>query len=144
MQYSTLEGTWDLISYELHLADGIVLHPMGEGVRGILMYGAGRRVAVQLMDPDRPNFQESDWLKGTPEEIKAAFEGSLAYFGTYELEEEKGMIVHHIRGCTFPNWVNTDQRRILELEGDRLTLITPPLHISGEELVGRLSFRRAR
>lgn len=142
MDKSDIVGAWKLISYELRLRDGIVIRPMGEGVQGILMYDAGGNVVVQLMDPDRPMFASGDWLKGEPDEIKAAFEGSLAYYGTFELEDYKGMIVHHIKGCTFPNWTGTDQERIIELSGDKLKLITPVISLSGEELVGHLTFQR--
>ncbi len=142
MEQSDIVGAWKLVSYELRLRDGIVIHPMGEGVQGILMYDAEGNVVVELMDPDRPPFASGDWLQGTPEEIKVAFEGSLAYYGTYELEKDKGMIVHHIKGCTFPNWTGTDQERIIELSGAQLKLITPTISISGEELVAHLTFRR--
>ncbi|MBI4788623.1 MAG: lipocalin-like domain-containing protein [Chloroflexi bacterium] len=144
MDKEQIVGTWNLISYELRLRDGIVIRPMGEGVQGILMYDAQGHVVVELMDPERRYFESGDWLKGTPEEIKEAFEGSLAYYGTYELEEHKGMILHHIQGCTFPNWSGTDQERIIELAGDKLKLITPMISLSGEELVGHLTFQRAQ
>src|SRR4030067_3798281 len=104
MDKEQIVGTWSGVSYELRLRDGIVIHPMGEGVQGILMYTADGYVVVQLTDPDRRNFESGDWLRGTPEEIKEAFEGALAYYGTYELENHKGMILHHIKACTFPNW----------------------------------------
>ncbi len=143
MNKQQLIGTWKLVSFELRLADGILIRPMGEGVQGVLIYTPDDRVVVQLMDPERPRFAEDDWMRGTPEETKTAFEGSLAYYGTFELEKHKGMILHHIQGCTFPNWVGTDQERIIELVDNELTLITPMLALSGEQVVGRLAFRRA-
>ena len=32
----------------------------------------------------------------------------------------------HIEGAAYPNYVGTDQRRFFKIEGDRLTLRTPP------------------
>ena len=53
--------------------------------------------------------------------------GFLAYFGTYTVDEKAGVVVHHVEGASFPNWIGTDQRREFTLSGRRLTLRTPPL-----------------
>jgi hypothetical protein len=52
----------------------------------------------------RKPFASSDWLWGTPAEIKAAFESYRAYYGTCEVDEKKGTITHHIEAGSFPNW----------------------------------------
>ncbi|GEM_PF-6774270 len=44
-------------------------------------------MAVQIMRSDRPAFASGERLEGTQEEIKAAFEGYFAYYGTYEVNE---------------------------------------------------------
>lgn len=58
MDNNDIVGAWKLVSYELRLRDGIVLRPMGEGVRGILMYraalfqtGPGRSRSALLNSP---------------------------------------------------------------------------------------------
>ena len=65
-------GVWRLISYEFRLADGILLRPMGQGVRGLLVYERSGYMMLQVMDPEHPLFESGDWLKGAPEEIQAA------------------------------------------------------------------------
>ena len=80
-----------------------------------------------LARPDRPLFVSGDSGRGTPEEIKAAFEGFCAYCGTYEIDEKLGMVTHHVDSHSFPNWVGTDQQRLFGLDGRRLTLRTARL-----------------
>lgn len=137
-------GVWKLASFEFRLADGIVIHPMGSGVVGALMYDPSGYMALQLMEPDRPKFESGDWLRGTDEEIKAAFEGCMAYYGTFEIDEPKSMIIHHVQGSTFPNWVGVDREQYYEFSRDRLTLTTLPMQLAGEQAVGVLIFQRAK
>ncbi len=136
-------GVWKLASFEFRLADGIVIHPMGSGVVGALLYDPSGYMALQLMEPDRPKFESGDWLRGTDEEIKAAFEGCMAYYGTFEIDEPKSMIIHHVLGSTFPNWVGVDREQFYEFSHDRLMLTTLPMSLAGEQAVGVLIFQRA-
>ena len=43
------------------------------------------------------------------------------------MDEKDGTIVHHVEGASFPNLMGSDQRRTFVLEGNRLTLSTPPI-----------------
>ena len=99
---------------------------------------------MQLMRRDYPAFGSGDRLGGTLDEIKTAFEGYHAYFGTYTVNEQERMITHHIEGCSFPNWVGVDQKRFFDLKGDRLTLRTPPLLMRGGQATGYLIWERAK
>jgi lipocalin-like protein len=122
-----LVGTWRLVSNEQHGPDGTVTEIWGSHPRGRLMYDAGGRMSVQLMNPARKNFASEDRLAGTPEEVRQAFEGYLAYFGSYTLNAKEGMVIHHVEGSSFPNLIATAQRRLFTLSGNRLTLRTPPM-----------------
>ncbi|MHA2204100.1 MAG: lipocalin-like domain-containing protein, partial [Candidatus Hodarchaeales archaeon] len=42
-------------------------------------------------------------IKSTLEEIKSAYEGFIAYFGTYEINNKEGTVTHHWEGSLFPN-----------------------------------------
>jgi predicted ATPase len=75
-----LIGTWHLVSSEFRHADGEVTYPIGKNAVGLLIYTAKGYMAVQLMRTDRPTFASNDAFQGTPEEIKAAYEGFTAYF----------------------------------------------------------------
>jgi len=107
------------------------------------MYDANGHVSVHIMRPDRPAFASGDQLEGTPVEIKSAFEGFIAYYGAYEVNQEEGIVTHHVEGSLFPNWVGSAQRRFFEFSGNRLTISTPPIPMGGEKIVGLLIWERA-
>ncbi len=144
MSRDQLLGIWKLLSYEFRLSDGIVIRPMGQGVQGILMYDPSGWMALQVIDPERPKFATNDWMSGTPEEAKSALDGCMAYYGTFELNDYKGTIVHHVQGSSFPNWCGIDREQFYELKGNHLTLLTLPMTMSGEQLVGQLAWERIR
>ena len=72
-------GTWRLVSFEMRRSDGQTVYPFGRDIIGVGCYDAGGNVSGQLMRSNRPAFAINDPQKGTSEEIKAAFEGYLAY-----------------------------------------------------------------
>ena len=123
-----LVGTWRLVSTEQHLTDGTrrpgpIYGPNGAGC---LMYDSTGRMCVILLNPDRPRWHSED--DPTPEEIQSAMEGFIAYYGTYEVHETEGFVIHHIEAHLVPNWVGTEQKRYFVLSKDRLTLkVAPPL-----------------
>ena len=138
MTHDPFIGTWRLVSAEYRYADGHVVEYLGANPLGVLTYDAFGNMAVQLMRRDRPAFASGDRLGGALNEIKAAFEGYHAYFGTFTVDEKAGIVTHHIQGCSFPNWVGVDQKRFFDLEGNRLNLRTPPLLMHGDQAVGYL------
>jgi hypothetical protein len=137
-------GAWKLVSAQYRRANGEILEMYGDHPIGVLMYAADGNMSVHIMRRDRPKFAVADRLGGTPEQILAAFQGYLAYFGTYTVDEEKRAVTHHIVGCLLPNWVGVDQVRFFEFNDNRLTLRTPPLMIGGAEAVGHIVWERAR
>jgi hypothetical protein len=128
-----LIGTWRLQSCEGRSADGQVIYPYGEAPEGMLMYDAHGHMIVILMRRSRPLFVGGDVLRGTAEELRAAFEGFDAYCGTYTLDVSQATVTHHLVAARFPNWVGTDQVRHVTLRQDRLALSTPPILGGGTE-----------
>jgi len=137
-------GAWKLISLEQRRSNGEVSYPMGQDAEGWIMYDGSGHMCVQLTRPNRPKFASNDFLKGTPEEIKSAFESYFAYCGTYEVNEKEGFVIHHIQLSLFPNWIGTDQKRFFEFSGDRLTLSTPPFQANGTQQTLRLVWERLK
>ena len=52
-------------------------------------------------------------------------QGSIAFFGTYAVEDGGKTLVMRIENGTFPNWAGVEQRRGLTLNGDEMTYTTP-------------------
>ena len=139
-----LIGTWRLVSFEYHLANGTAVEAYGARPAGLLVYDANGLMAAQIMNPDRPRFVSGDRRKGTYEELHAAVEGYIAYFGTYDVNEAEGYVTHTEAGDIFPNAVGTNQRRDVELEGDRLVLSVPPVVLGGERMTALVVWERVR
>jgi len=145
VQNKQLTGTWKLISCETRSSNGEVAYPYGKDPFGMLMYDpCGKLFFALLMRRDRPKFASNDPWRGTPEEIKAAFEGFNAYCGTYEVNEEKGTVTHHVEGSMFPNWVGMDQIRFFKYSDDQLLLSTPPILLGGKQSTAHLIWARTR
>jgi hypothetical protein len=121
-----LVGTWKLVSCVGHLLDGQITYPYGPNPAGVLVYDADNNFNAQIQAPGRPLFESGNLLKGSMEEIKAAFEGYVAYYGTYEVEEGAGNLTHHVQGSLFPNWIGVDQTRQFEVSDNKLSLTTSP------------------
>lgn len=131
-QSQKLVGTWNFVSFEARSSKGEAIHPLGKDPYGMVMFDTGGNMCALTMRRDRPKFASNDASRGTPEEIKAAFEGLIAYCGTYEVNEEKGTVTYHIEGSWFPNLVGTDQIRFFEFSGDQLIIKTPPVPAGDE------------
>ena len=137
-------GAWRLLSFEIESDDGTVVHPFGPGVQGSIIYTDSGRVSAQVMRSDRPSFAAGDQMRGTPEEIEANYTGCISYYGTYELDDGGGFVVHQVEGSLFPNWEGEGQKRFFEFSGDRLKLSTPPTQWGGGQVVGVLVWERIK
>jgi hypothetical protein len=137
-----LVGTWRLVSYESKDSAGGVQYPFGEAAVGQLLFDANGHMSAMLMKPDRPPFASHDLHRGMDAEVRAAFDGFIAYFGTYTIDPAKQTVTLHVQGASYPNWVGGDQLRYYRFHGTRLVLTTPPVQISGRSLVTTLLWER--
>jgi len=140
--FAPIVGAWKLITFEFRKADGNVIYPFGERALGSIIYTESCRYSAQLMRIDRPKFTSGDQMKGTAEEIESNYKGCISYFGTYEIDFENSLIIHHVEASIFPNMEGRDQERFFELSENRLQLRTPPIKLDGEKAVGILLWER--
>src|SRR5438046_2940246 len=120
----SLIGTWCLQSWESRSEDGRGTYPFWPDAVGYLAYTADGYMLGTIACRDRPPFVDPDLRSWSPVEKTAAVDTYLTYCGRYEVRE--GMAIHHIELSLFPNWIGADHVRFFELEGDRLTITTPP------------------
>lgn len=55
-----------------------------------------------------------------------------------------GKVIHHVEVASVENWVGTDLVRTLQIDGERLTLGTPPLLVGGKIQTTELVWERLR
>ena len=140
MGTNPLIGAWRLVAYEGHTGDN-VLYPLGEDAAGYIMYTHDGYMSVSMMAAGRTNFAGGDMFAGTDEEKIAAAGSYVSYCGKYEYLGDR--VIHKIEAAFFPNRVGTEQTRFVHLEGDTLTLTTPPMVLAGETRKGRIVWQRA-
>src|SRR5262249_58882218 len=61
---------------------------------------------------------------GAAQQLRAAYMGYIAYYGTYEVASDGRTVTHHVEGALNPAWVGGDQVRRLRFDGERLVLST--------------------
>lgn len=135
-------GIWKLLSFESEADDGTVTYPYGKSVAGLVMVDARGYFSAHTMDMKRPSFNIPDPRGGTPVEMKAAFEGYSGYYGTFDIDETKGVIVFHIEGAWLPNWIGSDQVRYYRLNGNHMTVSTATMLFGGKKVIGKLIWER--
>src|SRR6185369_15357593 len=136
-----LVGTWTIVSNDNVAPDGTKRQIFGANPKGILIFESNGRYAQIFVRPDRPKFKANNRLQGTPEEIKAAYEGALVHFGTWSVTETDKTIVVKTEGALYPNQEGTQgQRTIVTLTADELKLANPA---SGAGGTTEAVFRRA-
>jgi hypothetical protein len=113
-----LVGHWTLLSYDTFHPDGSIGRPYGDAV-GRLCYDGHGNMSGQVMRPGRQPVAHRD--EGV-RNVRAAYAGYVAYFGTYEVSAAGDTVTHHVQGSLNPSWVGGHQVRRLRFDGDRLIL----------------------
>jgi len=88
-----------------------------------MIFTADRHYSWQVFRSDRPKIVSKNRMNGAAEENAAILQGSLAYFGTYSVDQATKTITTVVEGSTFPNWLGTDQKRTLEVSGGEMKFI---------------------
>ncbi len=94
-----LVGTWTVTSQEQARNDGSKVERFGANPKGITIFEANGRFATILARADLPKLASSDPMKPSPAEAMALAVGSVAYFGTYTVDEPR----LKIEASTLPN-----------------------------------------
>jgi len=136
----SLVGTWCLLSCESEDDSGQISYPFGHDPAGFITYGADGRMAVQFGRADRPGIVTGDWFNAPDAEVAAAARPYFAYCGTYSYADQT--VTHHVELSLLPDWIGIEVVRSVAIDGDRVTLTTPPHPIEGRPLRSRLVWQR--
>src|ERR1700704_3329899 len=105
-------------------ANGTKSELFGPNPKGSMIFESNGRFSQIGTRSDLPKFGTNNRATGTADENKAVVQGSIAYFGTYSVNEADKSFTVQIEGTTFPNWTGTAQKRGLSISGDELTFTT--------------------
>ena len=115
--------------------------PYGPNPKGTMIVDANGRFSITVLRSDLPKFASNNRMTGTPEENKAIVHGTIAYFGTYTIDESIHVLTVNVEGSTFPNFDGGTQTRILSFSGDEVTYFNPTPSMGG---TAKVTYRRAR
>jgi hypothetical protein len=116
-----LVGTWTLVSSDQVRSDGSKLQQFGANPKGINVFeGNGHFFlmiassgSLMVASADNPKIVSIDPSKANSGEIGGLNVESIAYYGTYTVNEAEKVAILHIDASTFPNQVGTDQKRTI-------------------------------
>jgi hypothetical protein len=121
-----LVGTWTLISSDQVRPDGSTVKQFGSNPNGINVFDTNGRFFLMIASADNSKIASNDRRKEHAEEFGGLTVESIAYYGTYTVNEAERVAILHIDASTFPNQVGTDQKRtITSLTADELRYSTP-------------------
>ena len=147
-----LHGVWELVSLEDHQPDGKIVYWLGRAVTGTIAYTPGGRMFVQILGDPHPRFTAGNVFSpsgrtllppAANDEIRTAYGGYYAYFGTYDLDENKRVVTHHVASSLRPQEIGLNLERPYELTGDRLVLRYPVSDDGGGTNTRVIVWRRA-
>ena len=123
-----LVGSWSLVS---NTTSNSSVQAFGAN-DGFVVFESNGRFSLSLVRSDLPKFASNNRATGTADENKAVVQGSIAYFGTYSVNEAEGSVTLHIERSTFPNWDGGDQKRtITSLTAQQMTYTNPAASTGG-------------
>jgi hypothetical protein len=122
-----LVGTWTLVSSDQVLPDGSKLKQFGANPKGINVFDANGRFFLMVAGADNSKIASKDpGSRTNSEELDGLIVQSIAYYGTYTVNDAEKVVFLHLDASTFPNQIGTDQRRtITSLTADELRYSSP-------------------
>ena len=136
-------GVWELLVWETIVDDKVVGYPLGEKAFGFIAYHPVGFMSVNISAPNRVRVEGEDPFGGDPKLLALDAKGYLSYCGPFSVISENE-VIHHLKLCSFENWVGTEQHRYAHLDPDKetLTLSTRPMLTQGKMGANRLIWER--
>jgi lipocalin-like protein len=135
-----LHGTWVLVS-SVTDKDGKKTEQFGSGAMGMMTLDPAGHFMLTIIGPDLPRFASNNRAGGTSEENKAVMSKSIAMIGTYSHNRTDKTLTFNVERSTFPNWNDTQQKRVIvAVSKGELKYVTPTASSGG---VGTVTWRRA-
>jgi hypothetical protein len=139
-----LVGTWTLVSSDQVRPDGSKVQQFGANPKGINVFDPNDRFFLMIANPgllrvasaDNRKIVPNDLSKTNSEEFGGLIAESIAYYGTYTVNETEKVVTLHLDASTFPNQIGTDQERtVTSLTADELTMkYSNPAAMSGVQV----------
>lgn len=114
-------GGWSLVSMTVHAPAGDV-HPHGRDPIGTILYTPDHRFAAVLARRDVPAVESPEDAR--PDAALALVQGSVSYFGQWELNPSQTIVVHKPHWASWGRLLREHQVRLYQFRDDQLILRT--------------------
>ena len=109
-------GAWSLVAVTAQLANGSSAEPFGANPKGMIIFTPDGHFALFQSRSELPKLAANDRAKATAEEATAIVSGSIAYYGTYSVDEADKSLSVSLDGSTFANLLGgSAQKRVVTL-----------------------------
>jgi hypothetical protein len=116
-----LAGVWYLASIRMVRVDGSKYQLLSPDAKGIIIFDGGGHYSLQLTRTARPAFANGVAVAGG----QGDFEGTIAHFGTYTVNDRDRSITFRIESSSVPEWNGTEFKRSFAVLGNRFAWFNP-------------------
>jgi hypothetical protein len=112
-------GAWTLVSVTSEMDDGKTAEPFGASPKGVIIFANDGQFSLFQSRAEIVKIAANDRAKATPEEAQSIVASSIAYYGTYAIDENTRVMSVNLAASTYANVAAIpDQKRTI-------TLLTP-------------------
>jgi len=125
-----LIGCWRLVNYEIKSESGETRRPIGDDPRGTILYTQDGYMSAQLVRP------------GPYDQNDQPIAYYIAYSGPYDVDEQTGMLTHHVQVSVIPSWLGTAQMRQAHFYGRDVLVLSEPKRTPEDVITHILTWAR--
>ena len=136
-------GAWMLVSVTSATDDGKEGEPFGPSPKGVIVFSNDGHFSLFQSRAEIPKIAANDRAKATPEEAQAIVASSIAYYGTYTIDEGTKVMSVNLAASTYANVaaIPNQKRTITLLTLDELKFDNPR---TPNGMTLRTTWKRAR
>jgi hypothetical protein len=116
-----LVGAWHLASIKMVRVDGSKYQLFNPDAKGIIIFEGGGHYSLQITRMAPPVSSTVVAAEGSQDD----FEGTIAHFGTYTVNDKDRSITFRIESSSVPEWNGTAFKRSFAVLGNRFAWFNP-------------------
>ncbi len=120
-------GAWTLVAVASEMDDGKKGEPFGPSPMGVIIFSNDGHFSLFQSRAEIPKIAANDRAKATPEEAQGIVASSIAYYGTYSIDENTKVMMVNLAASTYANVaaIPNQKRTITLLTSDELKFDNP-------------------
>ena len=120
-------GAWTLVAVTSEMDDGQKGDPFGPTPKGMIIFSSDGHFSLFQSRAEIPEIAASDRAKATPEEAQSIVASSIAYYGTYSIDQNTKVMLVNLTASTYANVaaIPNQKRTITLLTADELKFDNP-------------------